>query len=108
MDTKNLTAPNTTITYNRDALTAPTGNMYEAISIIAKRAEQINTDVKEELIEKLEEFATYNDSLEEIFENKEQIEVSKFYERLPKPAAIAVEEWLQGKIYFRDTGAAEE
>lgn len=108
MDTKNLTAPNTTITYNRDALTAPTGNMYEAISIIAKRAEQINTDVKEELIEKLEEFATYNDSLEEIFENKEQIEVSKFYERLPKPAAIAVEEWLEGKIYFRDTGAAEE
>jgi DNA-directed RNA polymerase subunit K/omega len=108
MDTKNLTAPNTTITYNRDALTAPTGNMYEAISIIAKRAEQINTDVKEELIEKLEEFATYNDSLEEIFENKEQIEVSKFYERLPKPAAIAIEEWLQGKIYFRDTGAKEE
>ncbi|AGC78724.1 RNA polymerase Rpb6 [Nonlabens dokdonensis] len=108
MDTKNLTAPNTTITYNRDALTAPTGNMYEAISIIAKRAEQINTDVKEELIEKLEEFATYNDSLEEIFENKEQIEVSKFYERLPKPAAIAIEEWLQGKIYHRDTGSTEE
>ena len=108
MDTKNLTAPNTTITYNRDALTAPTGNMYEAISIIAKRAEQINTDVREELVEKLEEFATYNDSLEEVFENKEQIEVSKFYERLPKPAAIAVEEWLEGKIYFRDTGSTEE
>lgn len=108
MDTKNLTAPNTTITYNRDALTAPTGNMYEAISIIAKRAEQINTDVREELVEKLEEFATYNDSLEEVFENKEQIEVSKFYERLPKPAAIAIEEWLAGKIYFRDTGSTEE
>jgi len=107
MDTKNLTAPNTTITYNRDALTAPTGNMYEAISIIAKRAEQINTDVREELVEKLEEFATYNDSLEEVFENKEQIEVSKFYERLPKPAAIAVEEWLEGKIYFRDTSSTE-
>lgn len=103
MDTKNLTAPNTTITYNRDALTAPTGNMYEAISIIAKRAEQINTDVKEELIEKLEEFATYNDSLEEIFENKEQIEVSRFYEKLPKSYAIAVQEWLDNKIYFRDT-----
>ncbi|WP_298952852.1 DNA-directed RNA polymerase subunit omega [uncultured Nonlabens sp.] len=107
MDTKNLTAPNTTITYNRDALTAPTGNMYEAISIIAKRAEQINTDVREELVEKLEEFATYNDSLEEVFENKEQIEVSKFYERLPKPAAIAVEEWLEGKIYFRDTSVTQ-
>ncbi|WP_124979946.1 DNA-directed RNA polymerase subunit omega [Nonlabens xiamenensis] len=107
MDTKNLTAPNTTITYNRDDITSPTGNMYEAISIIAKRAEQINTDVKEELIEKLEEFATYNDSLEEIFENKEQIEVSKFYERLPKPTAIAVEEWLEGKIYHRDTSKPE-
>lgn len=103
MDTKNLTAPSTTVTYDRDALTEPTGNMYEAISIIAKRAEQINTQVKEELIEKLEEFATHNDSLEEIFENKEQIEVSRFYERLPKPQQIAVQEWLEGQIYFRDT-----
>lgn len=108
MDTKNIKAPSTTITYNRDKLTNPTGNMYEAISIIAKRAEQINTDVKEELIEKLEEFATYNDSLEEIFENKEQIEVSKFYERLPKPHQIAVQEWLDGKIYFRDTSKPAE
>jgi DNA-directed RNA polymerase subunit K/omega len=105
MDTKNLKAPNTTITYNRDALTAPTGNMYEAISIIAKRAEQINSDVKEELTEKLEEFATFNDSLEEVFENKEQIEVSKYYERLPKPHSIAIDEWMKGKIYFRNTGA---
>ncbi|EAS18826.1 MULTISPECIES: DNA-directed RNA polymerase subunit omega [Nonlabens] len=108
MDTKNIKAPASTITYNRDNLTNPTGNMYEAISIIAKRAEQINTDVKEELIEKLEEFATYNDSLEEVFENKEQIEVSKFYERLPKPHQIAVQEWLDGKIYFRDTSKSEE
>jgi DNA-directed RNA polymerase subunit K/omega len=107
MDTKNLKAPNTSVTYNRDLLTAPTGNMYEAISIIAKRAEQINTDIKEELIEKLEEFATYNDSLEEIFENKEQIEVSKFYERLPKAHSIAVQEWMDGKIYHRDTGISE-
>jgi DNA-directed RNA polymerase subunit K/omega len=107
MDTKNLKAPNTSVTYNRDLLTAPTGNMYEAISIIAKRAEQINTDIKEELIEKLEEFATYNDSLEEIFENKEQIEVSKFYERLPKAHSIAVQEWMDGKIYYRDTGISE-
>jgi DNA-directed RNA polymerase subunit K/omega len=107
MDTKNLKAPNTSVTYNRDLLTAPTGNMYEAISIIAKRAEQINTDIKEELIEKLEEFATYNDSLEEIFENKEQIEVSKYYERLPKPHSIAVQEWMDGKIYYRDTGISE-
>ena len=107
MDTKNLKAPNTSVTYDRDLLTAPTGNMYEAISIIAKRAEQINTDIKEELIEKLEEFATYNDSLEEVFENKEQIEVSKYYERLPKPHSIAVQEWMDGKIYHRDTGVSE-
>ena len=107
MDTKNLKAPNTSVTYDRDLLTAPTGNMYEAISIIAKRAEQINTDIKGELIEKLEEFATYNDSLEEVFENKEQIEVSKYYERLPKPHSIAVQEWMDGKIYHRDTSISE-
>ena len=78
-------------------------NLYEAISIISKRATQINTDIKKELIEKLDEFATYNDSLEEIFENKEQIEVSKFYEKLPKPHAIAIQEWLDDKIYYRNT-----
>ena len=69
---------------------------------MAKRANQINSEVKKELTEKLEEFATYNDSLEEIFENKEQIEVSKFYEKLPKPHALAVQEWLDNKIYHRD------
>ena len=77
--------------------------MYEALSIIAKRSAQINLDIKKELHEKLEEFATHNDSLEEIFENKEQIEVSRFYERLPKPHAIAVEEWLNDNIYHRNT-----
>ena len=76
MDIKNTNAAQTTKTYNRDAIENQTENIYEAISIISKRAEQIKGDVKKELIEKLEEFATYNDSLEEIFENKEQIEVS--------------------------------
>ncbi|WP_431111740.1 DNA-directed RNA polymerase subunit omega, partial [Winogradskyella poriferorum] len=66
------------------------GNIYEAISIVSKRAIQINSEIKKELLEKLEEFATYSDSLEEVFENKEQIEVSKFYEKLPKPHALAV------------------
>ena len=70
---------------------------------MAKRSNQINSEIKKELTEKLEEFATYNDSLEEIFENKEQIEVSKFYEKLPKPHALAVQEWLDDKIYYRDT-----
>jgi len=102
MDYKDTKAAISTITYNRNLLEAPTENIYEAISIIAKRADQINEDLKKELVDKLEEFATYNDSLEEVFENKEQIEVSKFYERLPKPTALAVEEWLNGKVYFRN------
>lgn len=103
MDYKETKAPQSTITYNREAIQKPTNNIYEAISIISKRAMQINSDIKKELIEKLEEFATYNDSLEEVFENKEQIEVSRFYERLPKPHSIAIEEWLDGEIYYRNT-----
>ena len=103
MDLKKTNAPVSSITYNRNEIDAPTGNIYEAISVIARRAEQINTDIRRELVDKLEEFATYNDSLEEIFENKEQIEVSKFYEKLPKPHALAVQEWLDDKIYFRNT-----
>ena len=101
MDYKDTKAAISTITYDKNELEAPTHNIYEAIAIIAKRAEQINYDLKIELVEKLEEFATFNDSLEEVFENKEQIEVSKFYERLPKPTALAVEEWLKGKVYYR-------
>ena len=96
-------APTSTTTYNRNIIDAPTENIYEALSIISKRSNQINLDIRKELHEKLEEFATHNDSLEEIFENKEQIEVSKFYERLPKAYAIAVEEWLNEKIYHRNT-----
>lgn len=102
MDLKKTNAPVNTVTYNRSAVEEPTGNIYQAITVMAKRANQINSEIKKELNEKLEEFATYNDSLEEIFENKEQIEVSKFYEKLPKPHALAVQEWLDGKIYFRD------
>ena len=101
MDYKDTKAAISTITYDKNEIEAPTKNIYQAISIIAKRAEQINSDLKIELVDKLDEFATYNDSLEEVFENKEQIEVSKFYERLPKPTALAVEEWLKRKVYFR-------
>ena len=103
MDLKKTNAPVNTMTYDRKQIDEPTNNIYEAISIISRRAEKINTEIKKELIDKLEEFATYNDSLEEIFENKEQIEVSKFYEKLPKPHALAVQEWLTDKIYFRNT-----
>jgi DNA-directed RNA polymerase subunit K/omega len=103
MDLKKTTAPVNTITYNKNVIEEPTGNVYEAITIMAKRANQINAEIKKELIEKLEEFATYNDSLEEVFENKEQIEVSKFYEKLPKSHALAVEEWMENKIYYKST-----
>lgn len=103
MDLKKTTAPVNTVTYNKSKIEEPTGNIYEAITIMAKRANQINTEIKKELIEKLEEFATYNDSLEEIFENKEQIEVSKFYEKLPKPHALAVQEWLEGKVSYKES-----
>lgn len=101
MDLKKTTAPVNTITYNKSKIEESTGNIYEAITIIAKRASQINVEIKNELIDKLEEFATNNDSLDEVFENKEQIEVSKFYEKLPKAQALAVEEWLDGKISFK-------
>ncbi len=93
----------TSKTYDRNEMEGSTENIYEALSIIAKRSNQINLDIKKELHEKLDEFATHNDSLEEIFENKEQIEVSRFYERLPKPHAMAIEEWLNYKIYHRRT-----
>ena len=102
-DLKNSKAPVTTVTINRDNFDDKTENLYEAISIAAKRAIQINSEIKKELLEKLEEFATYSDSLEEVFENKEQIEVSKFYEKLPKPHALAIQEWLEDKIYYRNT-----
>lgn len=105
MDYKDTKAAISTVTYDKNEIEAPTNNIYEAISIIAKRATQINGDLKKELVDKLDEFATYNDSLEEVFENKEQIEVSKFYERLPKPTAIAVEEWLNEKVYYRTPDA---
>src|SRR6187200_276951 len=78
-----------------------TGNLYESIAIIAKRANQINITIKEELHNKLEEFASHTDSLEEIHENKEQIEISKAYERMPNPALLASQEFMEEKIYFR-------
>ena len=101
MDFKKVNAPTTTVTYDRDKIDDTTDNIYKAISIISKRTVQINEDIKKELISKLEEFATPSENLEEIFENKEQIEVSKFYERLPKAHAIAIDNWLSEKIYHR-------
>ncbi len=101
MDFKKMQADKTTRTHNINEIDAVTDNVYEALTIIAKRAEQINDSTREELHAKLEEFASSTESLEEIFENKEQIEVSKFYESLPKPTALALQEWLENRIYFR-------
>ena len=101
MDFKKTSAPLNTITYDRNVVDSKTDNIYEAISIISKRTIQINEDIKKELIDKLEEFASPTESLDEIFENKEQIEVSKFYEKLPKAHAIAIDNWLNEKIYHR-------
>ncbi len=108
MDLKKSSAPINTTTIDKNLVDAPTNNIYEAISVISKRATQINSEIKKELLEKLDEFATYNDSLDEIFENKEQIEVSKYYEKLPKPHSLAVQEWLEDKIYYRNTKETEE
>ncbi|RZS98738.1 DNA-directed RNA polymerase subunit omega [Cecembia calidifontis] len=89
------------ITRDLDKISEPTGNIYESIHIIGQRAKQISSSMKEELNNKLSEFASTVDNLEEVFENKEQIEISKFYERMPKPSTLAMEEFLEGKLYFR-------
>ena len=107
IDLRKTEAPVNTTTLDKNRIDEPTDNIYEAISIISKRATQINSEIKKELLEKLDEFATYNDSLDEVFENKEQIEVSKFYEKLPKPHSLAVQEWLDDKIYYRNTQSEE-
>ena len=88
-------------TKSLDEIKKKTGNLYESISIIGKRANQINITLKEELHSKLEEFASHTDSLEEIHENKEQIEISRAYERLPNPALLATQEFMENKVYFR-------
>jgi DNA-directed RNA polymerase subunit K/omega len=98
---RDSTAEKTTITRNLKELDQQTGNIYETITVLAKRANQINVNLKEELQAKLEEFASTTDNLEEIFENREQIEVSRFYERLPKPAAIAIQEYEEEKIFWK-------
>ena len=100
---KKSNASNTTETRNLDILSEKTGNIYETVSIISRRAVQLNKEIKEELLMKLEEFATPNESIDEIFENSEQVEVSKFYEKLPKATLISIQEWLEEKIYYRDT-----
>lgn len=101
MDYKKTKAPITTITRDLNDLDEATGNIYETVMVAARRANQISVEMKQELNRKLEEFASYTDNLEEVFENPEQIEISKFFERLPKPSLIAMQELEEDQIYFR-------
>lgn len=107
MDYKKTNAPTNTQTRNILDLCEETGNIYESVAIIAKRANQISSDLKVELSKKLQEFASTNDNLDEVFENREQIEISRFYEKLPKPSLIATQEFIDGKIYFRNPAKEE-
>ena len=102
MDYKKSKAPVDTVTRNIMDLCKETCNIYESVAIISKRANQISVEIKQDLNKKLSEFASYNDSLEEVFENREQIEISRYYEKLPKPTLLATEELINGNVYWRD------
>ena len=102
MDYKKSKAPVNTVTRNIMDLCEDTENIYESVAIIAKRANQISVQVKEDLSKKLAEFASYNDSLDEVFENREQIEISRYYEKLPKPSLLATQEFIEDQVYWRD------
>ena len=102
MDYKKSKAPVNTVTRNIMDLCDETGNIYESVAIIAKRANQISVEIKQELNKKLTEFASYNDNLEEVFENREQIEISRYYEKLPKSTLIAAQEYEDGKVYYKN------
>ncbi len=113
MNFKKTNAAVTTVTRNTSELEEGTDNIYESTVILAKRANQIGKAIKEELTQKLNEFATNTDNLEEIFENREQIEISKFYESIPKPPAIAIQEFSEGGVFHRmpeegDQASSEE
>ena len=102
MDFKKINTETTCVTRQKDQFYIGTGNIYETVAIMAKRSDQIAAEMKSELNKKIEEYTTSNDSLEEVFENKEQIEVAKYYEKLPKPTLIAVNEFLNDRIYYRN------
>ena len=102
MDYKKSKAPVNTVTRNIMDLCEETGNIYETVAIISKRANQISVEIKQDLSKKLQEFASYNDTLEEVFENREQIEISRYYEKLPKPTLLATQEFIEGNVFWRD------
>lgn len=102
MDYKRLNAPLSTVTRDMNTLSEDVGNVYEAVAIIGKRANQIDQELKVELDKKLQEFASYSDSIEEVFENREQIEISRFYEKMPKATLLATQEFVEDKIFYRN------
>lgn len=102
MDYKKVKTETTAVTRHKDRFFEQTGNIYETVVILSKRANQIEKELKQELDQKISDFATSNDNLEEVFENREQIEIAKFYERLPKPTLLAIHEFLEGEIWFRN------
>lgn len=104
---KTTNAERTTVTRDLEDIAEKAGNIYKALNVISKRSNQISAEMREELTKKLAEFASSTDNLEEIFENREQIEISKFYESLPKAVSIAIQEYLEGKIYLRETAEAD-
>ena len=108
MDYKKVKTDTTAVTRNKNDFYEQTGNIYESVAIMAKRANQIGLEIKDELNQKIAEFASPTDNLEEIFENREQIEIAKYYEQLPKPTLIAVHEFLNEQIYFRNPDAEEK
>jgi DNA-directed RNA polymerase subunit K/omega len=108
MDYKKTSAPTNTVTRNMNDFREGTENVYETVAILGKRANQISVEIRDELKKKLDEFSTKQDNLEEVFENREQIEISRFYERMPKPTLIATQEYLENKIYFRNPAKDKE
>jgi hypothetical protein len=102
MDYKKIKTDTVAVTRNIEDFTRGTNNVYETVSILSKRANQISLEVKEELNQKISEFATSTDNLEEVFENREQIEIAKYYEHLPKPTLISIHEYIKDEIYFRN------
>lgn len=102
MDYKKVNAAPNTISRDMNSLSENIGNVYETVMIISKRANQISLEIKSELDKKLQEFASFNENIEEVFENREQIEISRYYEKLPKPVLIATQEFIEDKVYYRN------
>lgn len=108
MDYKKTNAPLNTVTRDVIEMSEQTGNIYETVCVVSKRANQIAVEMKKDLEKKLQEFASMNDNLEEISENREQIEISRYYEKLPKPTLIATQEYMEGKVYHRNPAKEKE